>query len=330
MNVLVTGGAGYIGSHTTNQLIKAGHKVVVYDNLSTGFREAIPAGVEFVHGDIRDTEKLSQTIQSFGAEAVVHFAAMLNVAESVEKPIEYYENNSLGALSLIKACHKTGVKKIVFSSTAAVYGDEANGALISEESPLKPMNPYGWSKLVSEGILRDCEKAYGIRTAILRYFNVAGASTDGKNGQRTKNAYHLIHVASQAASGKRDKMAIFGQDYSTPDGTCIRDYIHVEDLANLHVLGLEYLNKGGRTDVFNCGYGHGYSVREVIETVKKVTGVNFLVEEKGRRPGDPASLVASTKKAVNILSWKPSFDSLDLICDSAANWEKSWDGKGLE
>lgn len=326
MKILVTGGAGYIGSHTTNQLLKAGHQVVVYDNLFTGFREAIPTGAEFVLGDVRDSEKLAQTMKQFEIEAVVHFAAMLNVAESVVQPIQYYENNTLGVLSLVKACHQCGIKKVVFSSTAAVYGDESNGSLISEDSPLKPINPYGWSKMMSEGVLRDCEKAYGIRSAILRYFNVAGASTDGKNGQRTKNAYHLIHIASQAASGKREKMAIFGQDYSTPDGTCIRDYIHVEDLASLHVLGLDYLNKGGVTDVFNCGYGHGYSVREVIETVKKVTSADFLVEEKGRRPGDPASLVASTKKAATVLGWKPSFDSLDLICSSAADWEKTWSG----
>lgn len=326
MKILVTGGAGYIGSHTTNQLLKSGHQVVVYDNLFTGFREAVPAGAEFVLGDVRDSEKLAQTMATFGIEAVVHFAAMLNVAESVLEPIQYYENNTLGVLSLVKACQKSDVKKIVFSSTAAVYGDESDGSLIGEESTLKPLNPYGWSKLMSEEVLRDCEKAYGIHTAIFRYFNVAGASNDGKNGQRTKNAYHLIHIAAQAASGKREKMAIFGQDYATEDGTCVRDYIHVEDLADLHVLGLEYLNSGGKTDVFNCGYGHGYSVREVIQTVKKVTGAAFEVEEKGRRAGDPATLVASSKKASKVLGWKPKFDSLDLICSSAVNWEKTWSG----
>jgi UDP-glucose 4-epimerase len=326
MKILITGGAGYIGSHTTNQLLNAGHQVVVYDNLFTGFREAIPAEAEFVLGDVRDSEKLAQTMTDFNIEAVVHFAAMLNVAESVVQPIQYYENNTLGVLSLVKACQKSGVKKVVFSSTSAVYGDESDGNLLSEESPLKPVNPYGWSKLMSEGVLRDCEIAYGIRSAIFRYFNVAGASADGKNGQRTKNAYHLVHIAAQAASGKRDKMAIFGQDYPTPDGTCVRDYIHVEDLADIHVLGLDYLNKGGKTDVFNCGYGHGYSVREVIQTVKKVTGVDFKVEEKGRRAGDPASLVALSKKTSNVLGWKPSFDSLDLICKSAVSWEKTWNG----
>jgi len=323
MKILVTGGAGYIGSHTTNQLLKAGHQVVVYDNLVTGFREAVAFEAEFVLGDVRDTEKLAQTMASFKIEAVVHFAAMLNVAESVQQPILYYENNTQGVLSLVKACQQSGVSKIVFSSTAAVYGDgSSGGGLLTEESPLKPLNPYGWSKLMSEAILRDCEKPHGIRTVIFRYFNVAGASADGKNGQRTKNAYHLVHIASQVASGKRDKMAIFGQDYPTPDGTCVRDYIHVEDLAGLHALALDYLNRDGKTDVFNCGYGHGYSVREVVETVKKVTALNFDIEIKGRRAGDPSSLVASSSKAASVLGWKPRFDSLDLICRSAVNWEK--------
>ncbi|MFS4461119.1 UDP-glucose 4-epimerase GalE [Bdellovibrio sp. HCB2-146] len=322
MKILVTGGAGYIGSHTTNQLFCAGHEVVVFDNLSTGFRDAIRPGVKFVQGDVRDIDLLEKTITENAIQAVVHFAAKLIVSESVGMPIEYYENNTIGVISLMSACRRTGVNNVVFSSTAAVYGDVRQQGLISESQPNNPINPYGRSKLMSEAILRDCEAAYGIRTVVLRYFNVAGASADGLNGQRTKNATHLVKIASEAAVGKRRKMNIFGTDYPTADGTCVRDYIHVEDLADVHVLALDYLSKGNKGVTINCGYGHGYSVREVIDVMKKVTGVDFVVEEATRRVGDPASLVASSEKASSVLGWKPQYDSLELICKSAADWEK--------
>ena len=322
MKILVTGGAGYIGSHTTNQLLNAGHEVLVYDNLSTGFREAVAPRASFVEADVRDTKKLSDVMKSFQAEAVIHFAAKLNVAESIERPIEYYDNNTNGVVSLINACRENRVDKIVFSSTAAVYGNEVAEGLIKEGAPIKPINPYGWSKFLSEQILRDAEKAYGIRTVILRYFNVAGASTDGKNGQRTASAYHLIHIASQAVVGKRRGMGVFGSDYPTFDGTCVRDYIHVEDLAELHILGLGYLRDNGFTDTFNCGYGHGYSVKQVINAMKTVTQKDIAVEHLGRRAGDPASLVASSEKAKSKLGWNPKYNSIELICSSAAAWEQ--------
>jgi UDP-glucose 4-epimerase len=322
MKILVTGGAGYIGSHTTNQLLAAGHEVVVFDNLSTGFRDAVSERARFVLGDVRDSETVSKVMIENDIEAVVHFAAKLIVSESIHQPIEYYENNTLGVLSLMKVCRVANIKKVVFSSTAAVYGDSVAEGLVEENSPIAPLNPYGTSKFMSEEILRDCDRAYGIRSVILRYFNVAGASLDGKNGQRTKNATHLIKVASETAVGKRLSMDVYGTDYPTHDGTCIRDYIHVEDLAELHVLGLAYLEAGGKTDVFNCGYGKGFSVREVVETVKRVSLSDFRIHEKTRRDGDAASLVASCRHVTDVFSWIPKHNSLEVVCRSAVNWEK--------
>jgi UDP-glucose 4-epimerase len=322
MKVLVTGGAGYIGSHTVKKILDAGHDVVVYDNLSTGFREALPNGVDFIFGDVRDKLMLSRIMKDKGIQSVVHFAAKLLVPESIEKPIDYYENNTLGVVAVVQACIENKIDKIVFSSTAAVYGDaNAVGSGVSEISATAPLNPYGQSKLMSEKIILDSEAAYGIRAACLRYFNVAGAAIDGRNGQRTKNATHLIKVASEAACGKRAVLGIFGSDYQTPDGTCVRDYIHVEDLADLHVLALGYLEGGGKSEVFNCGYGHGFSVREVIRAVKKVSGVDFLVEEKGRRAGDAASLIADSSKVKKTFAWIPAHDNLELICRTAFQWE---------
>lgn len=322
MQVLVTGGAGYIGSHTVQKLLDAGYGVVVYDNITTGFREAIPAGAELVMGDVRDKLMLSRVMKDKKISAVVHFAAKLIVPESVEKPLDYYENNTAGVLTLAQACLENDVKKVVFSSTAAVYGDASVSGLITEASPTGPLNPYGQSKLMSESILRDCEKPHGLKSVCLRYFNVAGAAVSGNNGQRTKNATHLIKVASEAACGKRESVGIFGTDYPTPDGTGVRDYIHVEDLAELHVLALKYLSDGGDSQIFNCGYGRGFSVREVIDTVRKVSGVNFKVIEQPRRAGDAAQLVADSSKIRKAFSWTPKYDNLELICQTAYNWEK--------
>lgn len=322
MKVLVTGGAGYIGSHTAQALLGAGHQVMVMDNITTGFREAVPVGVELIQGDVRNGALLAEVLKKNSVDAVIHFAAKLIVPESLEKPIEYYENNTMGVLSLVQACVASNVKKVVFSSTAAVYGDVSTNALLTERTPTAPLNPYGSSKLMSEQILRDCEAPHGLRSVCLRYFNVAGAAEDGKNGQRTANATHLIKVASQAACGKRASVGIFGTDYPTPDGTGVRDYIHVEDLADLHVLALNYLVEGGKSEIFNCGYGHGFSVREVIDTVKKVSGVDFKVEEQPRRAGDAATLVADSSKVRKAFNWTPKRDNLELICKTAYEWEK--------
>jgi UDP-glucose 4-epimerase len=322
MKVLVTGGAGYIGSHTVGRLLASGFEVVVYDNLTTGFKVAVPEGVELVVGDIRDQALLTQVMKDHKVGAVIHFAAMLNVAESLTIPLDYYDNNTAGVLSLARACVAAGISKVVFSSTAAVYGDVEGDGLLTEDIPKAPINPYGHSKLMSEQILQDFEKAYGLKSIRLRYFNVAGAADNGLNGQRTKKAFHLIHLASQTAAGIRSEMKIFGTDYPTQDGTCIRDYIHVEDLADVHVLALKHLLSGGTSDVFNCGYGEGFSIFQVLSTVKKVSGVNFPVEEVGRRAGDPAKLVADSTKLQSKLGWVPKRNDIDLICKSSCEWEQ--------
>lgn len=323
MKVLVTGGAGYIGSHTTQKLLKAGHEVIVYDNLSTGFVEAIPLCAQFIRGDVLDTFKLENILRSLGIEAVIHFAAKLIVPESLIKPLEYYENNTMGVLSLAKACVAANVRKVVFSSTAAVYGNFTGAPLVSEKAQPAPLNPYGLSKLKSEYLLRDCEHAYGLRSVCLRYFNVAGAAVDGSNGQRTQNATHLIKVASEAACGLRPEVGIYGTDYPTIDGTGVRDYIHVEDLADLHVLALDYLCTEGDSQIFNCGYGQGYSVREVLRTMQNVSGFYFKMKNLPRREGDASSLVADNSKVKEYFSWMPKRNNLSLICESAFKWEKS-------
>ncbi len=322
MHILVTGGAGYIGSHTVDVLLEKGFKVTVLDNLTTGFREAVPAEAELVVGDVRDHELLIRIFSQNKFSAVVHFAAKLIVPESIEQPLEYYENNIGGVLSLINACRIAKVDKIVFSSTAAVYGEAFDN--VDEAAPLRPMNPYGKSKLMAEEILKDAENAYGLRCARLRYFNVAGAKAGGGNGQRTKDATHLLKVVSEAASGKRGEVNIYGEDYPTADGTCVRDYIHVDDLAELHVLALEYLLKGGKGDVFNCGYGKGYSVKEVIGTMQKISGLNFKVTGEGRREGDAVQLVANSEKIKKTFGWQPKFNDLNFICKSAYDWERSF------
>lgn len=324
MKVLVTGGAGYIGSHTAKALLEAGHDVIVFDNLSTGFQEAVPQKATFVRGDVRSCQEIINTINEHSISAIVHFAAKLVVPESIEKPLEYYENNTGGMISLASACRATSVKKIVFSSTAAVYGDATTTGLVSENSPVSPLNPYGHSKLMSEQILKDCQFAFGLEYAILRYFNVAGGALDGTNGQRTRGATHLIKVACEAATGKRDSIGVFGDDYSTHDGTGVRDYIHVEDLANIHVKALENLNKGGASDIFNCGYGKGSSVLEVLSMVEAVSGQKLNIKMLPRRAGDAAQIVAESSKVRRVLSWTPKHQNLETICKTSFNWEKSF------
>jgi UDP-glucose 4-epimerase len=319
-NILITGGAGYIGSHAARAFLNKGYNVTIVDNLSTGFTEAIPHGCDFVEADVRDIKKITEILIQKEITGVVHFAAKIIVPESLSDPLCYYDNNTVGVIRILEAMKNASVKKIIFSSTAAVYGD-AKAQLIKEETPLAPISPYGCSKYFSECILRDSGAAYGIKSVILRYFNVAGASIDGTNGQRSKNASHLIKLASETALGLRSELKITGVDYKTKDGTGIRDYIHVEDLVDIHVEAYAYLEKGGESETFNCGYGQGYSVREVVSAIQEVSGVNFKTIEAPRRPGDVESLVSQTHKLNEILLWKPRFNDLKLICHTAFIWE---------
>lgn len=323
MTIAVTGGAGYIGSHTVQELLKSNFRVVVIDNLSTGFRDSVPLEVPFFEADVRDTKKLSSIFKTEKVEAVIHFAAKLIVPESIQQPTLYYENNVGGICSLINASKENQISKIVFSSTAAVYGEPPSQKLISETDLTKPINPYGESKLMCEKVLKDSDSAYGIKSICLRYFNVAGAALDCKNGQKTKNATHLIKVASELACGKRNEVQIFGTDYPTEDGTCVRDYIHVVDLAQIHVLALLHLNRSQTSDVFNCGYGEGHSVKKVLTSMEKVAGKKLNISIGPRRIGDPSSLVADNSKLKAKLNWSPQFQNLELICKSAFDWEKS-------
>ena len=320
--ILVTGGAGYIGSHVVRQLSEAGNEVVVYDNLSTGSADALIHGERLIVGDLADTDKLSQVLRETGCKSVLHFAAAIIAPESVHLPLKYYSNNTKNTLNLLKACVEHGVERFIFSSTAAVYGIPESGAA-SEESATVPINPYGTSKLMSEWMLRDAAFAHGFSYVALRYFNVAGADPQARMGQRTPDATHLIKVACQAALGIRDGVSIFGTDYDTPDGTGVRDYIHIEDLAAAHLYALDYLKKGGSSTTINVGYGKGESVREVIDVVKKVSGVDFRVEEAPRRPGDPANLVAVAEKIRSVLGWSPSYADLTTIVADAWRWEKA-------
>jgi UDP-glucose 4-epimerase len=318
--ILVTGGAGYIGSHTIRQLGEAGYDVVVYDNLSTGSAASVIYG-ELIIGSLDDKNLLSQTFSEHKFDAVLHFAAHLSVPESIVKPLDYYTNNTGNTLNLLHCCQLFDVKKIIFSSTAAVYGQPEEYP-VTELSPTKPMNPYGRSKLMSEQIIQDFAQASGLKYVILRYFNVAGGDTTGKLGQSAKKAEHLIKVACDAALGRRPCVNIFGTDFLTPDGTGIRDYIHVEDLATAHVDALRYLEAGNDSQIFNCGYGQGYSVREVLKMVQKISGVDFPVIENQRRPGDPACVVASADKIRTILGWRPKYNCLETIVSTALNWEQ--------
>ncbi|MEJ2674008.1 MAG: UDP-glucose 4-epimerase GalE [Acidihalobacter sp.] len=319
MKVLVTGGAGYIGSHVVRQLGEVGHEVVVYDNLSTGHRWALLAGT-LVEGDLADGERLDKLFEEHRFDAVLHFAAFIVVPESVAEPLKYYANNTRNTLGLLERVRRFGVPHFVFSSTAAVYGMPEQ-TVIDETTPLAPINPYGASKMMSERMLMDLGAAGGPSYVALRYFNVAGADPEARIGQATPDATHLIKVACQAALGQRERLQIFGTDYATPDGTCIRDYIHVEDLARAHLDALDYLAAGGDSQVLNCGYGRGYSVREVAETVQRVSGVDFRVDEAPRRAGDPPALVAENTRIKEVLGWQPKFDDLETIVADAWRWE---------
>lgn len=320
MNILITGGAGYIGSHVVKALGSLGHNLIIYDNLSTGHRQAVTYG-ELVVGDLGDKEKLDALFAHSKFDAVLHFAGSIVVPESVSEPLKYYQNNTINSHFLISLCQKYKVNKFIFSSTAAVYGMPKDG-VCREDSELAPINPYGQSKLMTELMLKDVADSSELRYVALRYFNVSGADPDGKIGQSFPEATHLIKVACEAACEKRDHLKVFGTDYPTPDGTCVRDYIHVYDLADAHVKALEYLEKGGKSEILNCGYGHGFSVKEVISRVKSVTGVDFKVVESPRRPGDPASLTAKVDRIHSVIGWKPSFDDLNVIIKSAYEWEK--------
>jgi UDP-glucose 4-epimerase len=321
MTVLVTGGAGYIGSHMVIELLEAGEKVVVLDNLSTGRRQAVQPEAELVVGDFGDAALVKDLLRSRGIDAIIHFAAKIVVPESVSDPLGYYLNNTAAARSLLACAVECGVKHFIFSSTAAVYGDPEQNPVTEDES-LKPVSPYGRSKLMVEWMLADTAAAHDLKYVVLRYFNVAGADPKGRAGQSFPNATHLIKVAVQAALGMRKGMEMFGTDYPTPDGTCLRDYIQVTDLARAHMDALRHLRAGGGNLTCNCGYKRGYSVKEVIETVKKVSGVDFPVKISGRRPGDPAAIVADNTRARKALGWTPVHDDLEEIVRQALAWEK--------
>lgn len=320
--VLVTGGAGYIGSHTTRQLADAGHQVTVLDNLYSGFEWAVDRRAEFVRGDIADRALVDRLLADREIDAVVHFAGHIVVPESVSDPLKYYRNNVAGSLSLIESVVGAGVGQFVFSSSAAVYGMAETNPIV-EDTVLAPINPYGSSKLMTEWTLRDLSAATGdFRYVALRYFNVAGAHVGGELGQSTPAATHLIKVACEAACGRRDGLSIYGDDYPTPDGTCIRDYIHVDDLARAHLDALRWLGEGGESVALNCGYGRGYSVREVVDQVRQESGVDFPVTMAGRRPGDPAALAADNQRIRELFGWAPKYDDLGLICRTAYQWER--------
>lgn len=318
--VLVTGGAGYIGSHVVKQLGRRGESIVVLDNLSTGFADSVLYG-ELIVGDTGNTALVQWLLEQHGIDTVLHFAAHTIVPESVSNPLKYYANNTCSTRNLLAACAQAGVKHFIFSSTAAVYGTLADG-VAREDTPKAPINTYGRSKLMSEWMLQDLCAATPLRSVILRYFNVAGSDPDGEIGQSTANATLLIKVACEVAVGKREHLSVFGTDYPTPDGTGIRDYIHVDDLAAAHLAALDYLRTGGASTILNCGYGHGYSVREVIDSVQRVLGAPIPVQESPRRAGDPPTLVSDVTAIHQTLDWQPRLDDLDTIVRTSLDWER--------
>lgn len=319
--ILVTGGAGYIGSHTVLQLRARGERVIVLDNLSTGFRQSV-LDTPLIEANVGDRAKVLETLRSYGIDTVMHFAAHTIVPESVSNPLKYYGNNTCSTRSLLECCAEAGVKHFVFSSTAAVYGIPAD-AYADEQAPTAPINPYGTSKLMSELMLRDLAAATKLRYVSLRYFNVAGSDSDGRIGQSTREATLLVKVACQAAVGKREQVSVFGTDYPTPDGTGVRDYIHVEDLATAHLKALDYLRADGASATLNCGYGHGYSVREVLASVQRISGQKLKIVESPRRAGDPPILVARAERIRSVLGWRPRLDDLDTIVRTSLNWERN-------
>jgi UDP-glucose 4-epimerase len=319
-SILVTGGAGYIGSHTVLQLAARGERVVVLDDLSTGFRQAV-RDVPLVVGQVGDRALVDRLLAEHRVDTIVHFAAHTIVPESVSDPLKYYGNNTCSTRSLLDCAARAGVRHFVFSSTAAVYGIPADG-LAAEDTTTAPINPYGTSKLMSEWMLRDLCAVTPMRSVSLRYFNVAGSDPDGRIGQSTRAATLLVKVACEVAVGKRPYLSVFGTDYPTPDGTGVRDYIHVEDLATAHVSALTYLRDGGKSLIANCGYGHGYSVREVIKSVEKIAGLKLAVREESRRAGDPPTLVAKADKVRTVLRWAPKLDDIDTIVRTSLEWEK--------
>lgn len=321
MGVLVTGGAGYIGSHMALELLDAGEDVTVIDNLSTGFRWAVPDRAKFVEGDIGDQALLRRVLAGDAIDAIIHFAGSIVVPESVANPLGYYLNNTCKSRSLIASAVEAKVPYFVFSSTAAVYGMPKQNP-VGEDALLEPISPYGTSKLMTELMLRDTAKAHDFRYVALRYFNVAGADPQGRGGQSTENATHLIKVSCQTAIGGRPYLEVFGTDYPTPDGTCIRDYIHVTDLVRAHLDALRYLREGGKSEVLNCGYGSGFSVLDVIGSVKRVSQADFPVRMAPRRPGDPPVIVAKAARAGEVLGWTPRLNDLDTIVNHALSWEK--------
>jgi UDP-glucose 4-epimerase len=321
MTILVTGGAGYIGSHMVLELLDSGESPVVLDDLSTGFRWAVPDGVPFVQGDVSDAALVGRIIAEYGVTSIIHFAARIVVPDSVADPLGYYHANTVKTRALIEAAVRGRVKHFVFSSTAAVYGNPVENP-VSEDAAPAPMSPYGTSKLMSEWMLRDAAAAHELTYVVLRYFNVAGADPHGRSGQSTPEATHLIKVAVQTALNYRENLSVFGTNYPTPDGTCVRDYIHVSDLAAAHTAALAHLRKGGGNLTLNCGYGHGLSVLEVVDAVKNVSGVDFPVTLVERRAGDPAMIVAKADRIRQELGWTPRHDNLEAIVKQALDWER--------
>jgi UDP-glucose 4-epimerase len=321
MTILVTGGAGYIGSHAVHELVDAGEHVIVLDNLSTGFRAALPPKIPLFVGDTGDQNLVSSILNAHKVTAILHFAASIVVPDSLRDPLGYYRNNTMNTRSLLETAVKAGVEQFIFSSTAAIYGNP-DKLPVAEDAPTKPMSPYGTSKLMSEIMLHDVAAAHNLKYVILRYFNVAGADPALRTGQSTPTATHLIKVGVETALGLRPMMDVYGTDYPTPDGTCIRDYIHVSDLARAHSAALAHLRQGGASTTLNCGYGHGHSVLEVIDAVKYAAGLPFAVRMTARRPGDPQSLVADARRIRSVLKWSPQFDDLKTIVSHALSWER--------